>query len=443
MGRRLPSMEQGTMFSELQPKPAGEDRPRKILYVTANLPYGPGEAFLIPEVAELLRRGHDVRIVPRSPTREVVHADAAGLQDRCTARSMFCRDVVQGGLAETFLRPRGAGRALNVLFRSRDWRTLAKNLAVYPKGLWLGGLARAWQADHIHVHWLSTPATMGMVASIVSQTPWSCTAHRTDIVLNNLLAEKLRHANFVRFISRSGWQTAASLGAPPAPGNAEVMRLGVELPAATEVPGPPGPRETILHPANLYLVKGHRYLIEAVALLRNRGLECKLLVAGDGPLRPELETQVQGLGLAHAVQFLGQRSHSEILAMYREGRVGMVVLPSVDLGHGLHEGIPVSLIEAMSYGIPVVGTHTGGIPELLEGGVGQMVPDKDPLALADAVERYVRDPAFTAETARKGRQRVSESFNVATVVSQLLQRIFPAQGALPSNCPPALERARD
>ena len=141
------------------------------------------------------------------------------------------------------------------------------------------------------------------------------------------------------------------------------------------------------------------------------------------------------------MQFLGQRSHSEILAMYREGRVGMVVLPSVDLGHNLHEGIPVGLIEAMAYDIPVVGTHTGGIPELLEGGAGLIVPDKDPAALADAIERYVRDPAFAAEVARKGRKRVCESFNVITVVSQLLERIMPVAKSLESNRVPRAERA--
>ena len=177
--------------------------------------------------------------------------------------------------------------------------------------------------------------------------------------------------------------------------------------------------------------------------MRTRGVECKLLVAGGGELRPELEALVQNLGLADAVQFLGQLSHSEILAMYREGRVGMVVLPSVDLGHNLHEGIPVALIEAMSYGIPVVGTQTGGIPELLEGGAGLIVPDKDPAALADAIERYVRDPVFAAEVARKGRQRICESFNVTTVVSQLLERILPPQSSPQSSCTPPAERAGD
>ena len=314
-------------------------------------------------------------------------------------------------------------------------------MAVYAKGLWLGGVARRWQADHIHVHWLSTPATMGLVASIVSQTPWSCTAHRADIDLNNLLAEKLRHASFVRFVSQSGWRMAESLGAPPDPRNAVVMHLGVNLPSQAEIPSSPGPRNTILCPANLYPVKGHRYLIEAVALLCKRGVECKLIMAGGGHLRPDLEAQVRDLGLDDAVQFLGQRSHSEILAMYREGRMGMVVLPSVDLGNNLHEGIPVGLIEAMAYGIPVIGTQTGGIPELLEGGAGLLVPDKDPAALADAIERYICDPLFAAEVGRTGRKRVCESFDVITVVSQLLERILPSPPAPASSRLPSPERA--
>ena len=410
-------------------------RPPRIIYVTATFPYDTGEAFLVPEVRELQRRGCDLRIVPRSPTRRLVHEDAADLQAHCTARPLFCWDVAKGALKEIVLRPRGALRALAAIFGGRTWGSFAKNLAVYAKGLWLGGLARAWQADHIHVHWISTPATMGMIASIVSQVPWSCTAHRADIDLDNLLAEKLRRAAYVRFISQSGWRMAESLGAPPDPRRAEVLHLGANLPPEAEIPSSPERRNTILVPANLYPVKGHRYLIEAVALLRKRGVECKLLLAGDGILRPQLEAQARSLGLAEAVQFLGQCSHSEILAMYRDGRVGTVVLPSVDLGHNLHEGIPVSLIEAMSYGIPVIGTRTGGIPELLDG-TGLIVPDKDPAALAGAVERYLGDPGFAAETARKGRQRVCDSFNVATVVPRLLERVLPSRASQEDACRP-------
>ncbi len=174
------------------------------------MPFGTGEAFLVPEVQELLRRGYDVRIVPRSPTNRLVHDDAAKLQEHCIAATLLGWDVMRSALREICLRPRAAFRALAAMFRGSSWQTVAKNLAVYPKGLWLGGVARSWQADHVHVHWISTPATIGMVASIVSQTPWSCTAHRVDIAMNNLLADKLRHASFTRFISHSGWRMAAA-----------------------------------------------------------------------------------------------------------------------------------------------------------------------------------------------------------------------------------------
>ena len=114
------------------------DHPRKILYVTATLPYGPGESFLIPEVKELLRRGHDVRIVPRSPTDQLVHKDAAELQEHCMARSLFCWEVVKGALQEIFLRPRGAFRALAVLFREQHLENLREESGRLSQGALAG-----------------------------------------------------------------------------------------------------------------------------------------------------------------------------------------------------------------------------------------------------------------------------------------------------------------
>ena len=410
-------------LSELKPEQNGENRPRKILYVTATLPYGVGESFLIPEVKELLRRGCDVRLVPRWPTREVVHGDAAELLEHTEATSLLSWDVVVASVKEILLRPRGAFRALTAVLGKGDWKTQIKNLLVYPKGLWLGGLARRWQADQIHVHWLSTPATIGMIAGIVSQTPWSCTAHRSDICLNNLLVVKLGHARFVRFISRSGLQMAASLGAKVDSRKSAVIHVGVNIPAQDGTVSAAASGATVLCPANLIPVKGHKYLIDAIGILRKRAVDCSLLVAGQGKLRQELEARAQALGLGERIRFLGQCSHTEILDMYERSRISMVVLPSVDLGNHLHEGIPVALMEAMSYAVPVVSTQTGGIPELLEGGAGLLVPDKDPAALADAMERLAKDPLLRAEVGRKGRQRVCESFNVEVVVTSLLNHI--------------------
>jgi colanic acid/amylovoran biosynthesis glycosyltransferase len=369
-----------------------------------------------------------VRIVPRSPKGKIVHKDAVELLGRCMVRSLCAPEVLLGALKEMCLRPGRALHALGVILGRGNWITRLKNLVVYPKGLWLAALARDFHADHIHAHWLSTPATIAMIASEVAGIPWSCTAHRADIDLNNLLPAKLSYAQFVRFISESGMRMAASLGAKPKAESAAVIHLGVDLPPQPMAGTSAKDEVTILCPANLLPVKGHKYLIDAMGIPQVRARKCRLLIAGKGKLRVELEQQVQSLGLGDRIEFLGQRSHTDLLDMYRKGEVDAVVLPSVDLGDNLHEGIPVSLMEAMSYAIPVISTQTGGIPELLGGGAGLLVPDKNPQALADAIQRLAEDPVLRAEIGRRGRQRIVESFSVEAVVSQLLARISPNAG---------------
>src|SRR5690606_27501786 len=129
-------------------------------------------------------------------------------------------------------------------------------------------------------------------------------------------------------------------------------------------------------PANLLPIKGHEYLLRAISRLGNRkGLE--LWIAGDGPLKTPLRQLTDALGLRDVVRFLGRLDHSELLKFYRENQVDLVCLASLELGLGLHEGIPVALIEAMSYGIPVVATSSGGIGELLADGAGLLVEPQD------------------------------------------------------------------
>ena len=394
----------------------------RILYVTATLPAGKGEAFLVPEVDELLRQGHDVRIVPRSPEGAFVHNDARHLQSRSCVAPLLGTAIVAAALLEATTHPLAALRTLAMLFCCRSPQTILKNLIVYPKGLWLARLARKWRADHIHVHWISTPATMALIAAEAAGISWSCTAHRVDISLDNLLRRKIARAAFVRFISQSGRRMAASLGAPPPDDKTAVIHVGVTLPDKAACTAPVGVFK-LLCPANLYPVKGHAHLLRAMALLRGRGVDCILQIAGEGELQSTLQRLAGKLELGEAVRFLGQVSHDEILLAYLRQEIGVVVLPSVDLGNNLHEGIPVCLMEAMAYGIPVVSTTTGGIPELLSGGAGMLVPPGDPKALADAIEQLVHDPVLRQSLVEKGRARVRESFCVKSVVAALLTRI--------------------
>jgi glycosyltransferase involved in cell wall biosynthesis len=204
--------------------------------------------------------------------------------------------------------------------------------------------------------------------------------------------------------------------------------MGIALPAA---PGPPPRRDEteplrVLVPANLLEVKGHRHLVDALALLRERGVPVVAGLAGQGPLRAEIEGHATRLGLGDSCVILGQLSHEQLLARYADGRVDVVALPSVTTPSGEKEGIPVSLLEAMGHGVPVVGTAAGGVPELLGDGSGLLVPPADPVALADALERLARDEPLRAQLARHGRERVERDFSVDAVVRELAARFAQA-----------------
>lgn len=390
-----------------------------ILYVTSSLPFGPGEAFVIPEVAALQRRGHEITIVPVHGRGPVLHEDARALLDSSLERSILSAGIVEGAARQLGRLPGRSLRAVRLLLGSRTPKILLKNLAVLPKGLWLGLQAERRGIDHIHAHWGATSSTVALIASQLSGIPWSVTVHRWDIDENNLLTAKARRASFVRTINEIGLRKlgAATAGRSP---EAFVLHMGVDV-----APGSASPvRESrhVLAAASLREVKGHVYLLEAVRLLRQRGIAVHLECVGDGPLRPELERYVAEHGLGEDIALTPALSHRELLDRLASGAWCAAVLASVVTPAGEHEGIPVSLLEAMSAGVPAIGTETGGIPALLGDGAGLLVPERDAVALADALERVLTDSELRAQLAAAGRRRVEERFDIDVVAAELERR---------------------
>jgi glycosyltransferase involved in cell wall biosynthesis len=150
--------------------------------------------------------------------------------------------------------------------------------------------------------------------------------------------------------------------------------------------------------------KGHRFLLQAAAFLKARGLKLKYRIAGKGPLRDELEQLTDRLGLRNEVCFLGfVADTAEFLST-----IDLLVMPS------LFEGLGVAALEAMAAGKPVIATSTGGLVEsVLDGVTGLLVPARDPAALTDAIAKLVRTPSLAGEMGRQGRQRVMQHFTLA------------------------------
>ena len=141
---------------------------------------------------------------------------------------------------------------------------------------------------------------------------------------------------------------------------------------------------------------------------------------GNGPLEDQLKQQTKDLGLEELVEWRGKVAHDELLRMYSNNEVSIVVLPSIRTDDGVEEGIPVSLIEAMAAGIPVVSTDTGAISELLVEGAGVMVPQRDAESLALAITELLENDDMYSTQAVICEQRVREAFDLVTVVSTLV-----------------------
>jgi glycosyltransferase involved in cell wall biosynthesis len=397
----------------------------KIVYVTASFPCGRGETFIIPEIEELRKNGHTILIIPIYPRGRLVYDCAHSILEPELIKGLFSLPILTGWIKESFRSPLSSLRALSLII-SLDIPRLFKNLIIFPKGLWLARTARLCSIDHIHAHWASTPATMAMVASEASGIPWSFTAHRWDIVEDNLFEKKCRHATFTRFISKNGLELAYKLGIDTG-SNAKILHMGVSLQKHIKHISKRDKPFTMLCPANLVPVKGHSELFDAIANIIEKGIAVRLWIAGDGPLRSALKLRVRIRHLNPYIKFLGQMPHSRLISLYERGEVDTVVLYSLDLGNGLHEGIPVALIEAMAFGIPVVSTKTGGIPELLENGAGLLVSPADPKAFADAVIQIIRSPVFREQVGKRGKQKVTTEFSIQEIGAILTEWFLQAK----------------
>jgi glycosyltransferase involved in cell wall biosynthesis len=149
--------------------------------------------------------------------------------------------------------------------------------------------------------------------------------------------------------------------------------------------------------------KGLDVLLRAMALLREGSESISLVIAGDGPLRAELERLAGALGLHTQVQFIGNQSRPAVAQLLR--RCTLFVLPS------RFEPLGIVLIEALACGKPVVATAVDGIPEVVDNGrTGILVDPDNAHALAGAIRRLLADAALRDRLGQAGRLRVNEAF---------------------------------
>jgi glycosyltransferase involved in cell wall biosynthesis len=266
----------------------------------------------------------------------------------------------------------------------------------------------------VHAHFASTTAD---AASIVARTlgvPYSFTAHAYDIystaarVRNDTLGWKVRHA--ARVIAISDYGAALLRGFLPAAEQARVrtVHVGIPLELFQVAPWPgDGGAIQLLSVARWCEKKGLDTLLDACALLRDRGVPFVLRLYGDGPLRDALTAQWRRLGLDGCVELGGAISQEEVARRMRACHV--FVLPCRRDRSGDMDGIPTVFMEAMATGRPVVSCAISGIGELVRAEeTGLLAAPDDPTGIADAIATLAADRALAQRLGARGRQIVEQ-----------------------------------
>ena len=165
--------------------------------------------------------------------------------------------------------------------------------------------------------------------------------------------------------------------------------------------------------------KGLQYAVDAFSEIAKRYPDAHYVIIGDGPLRGELETQIANLLIVDRVTLTGpltaDRVRQELL------KASVFVLPSVTASDGDKEGIPVVLMEAMSYELPIATTFHSGIPELVENKVsGLLSEERDSGGLSDNIETLLSDRQLALRLGRAGRNKISQEFDIDKLNDKLV-----------------------
>jgi glycosyltransferase involved in cell wall biosynthesis len=343
----------------------------------------------------------------------------------------------RGGQNQVLLTARGqAARGHDVVVACRrggalEARAREASLAVRPlpfRGdLWppaVLGLARALRESRPDVVQLHDPHAVGagVAAARLAGSVKTVATRRVDFRLRGLLSRwKYARCRRVIAVSRAIASVMQADGFPaervslvyegvpdrePAAGGAEVLR-SLGIPDGAPVVG---------NVAALTGHKDHATLVDAAQVVLRRRSDVRFVVVGEGPLRRELEARVGEQGLAGRVVFAGFRSDVDRL------------LPafSVFCLSSHLEGLGTSLLDAMAFGLPVVATAAGGIPEAVEHGVtGLVVPVRRPDALAQALLEVLEDGDLRRRLGAAGRARFLERFTADRMVEETL-RVYQA-----------------
>jgi glycosyltransferase involved in cell wall biosynthesis len=378
------------------------------------------ETFIVREILAHERAGLEVEIFSLRPTSDGHFQDLlARVRARVTylfsSEGLGTEAPSAGPLtAARFWRGvRAAGELLPGVWaaleeaRDEEARDVSQALALAVE-------VRRKDIGHLHASFAHDACTVARLAARLAGVPYSFTARAKDIFHQGVrpddLSRKFRDAAGVVTISDYHLDYLRQTFGPLAE---HVQRIynGLDLeefPYASPRDRPP----VILAVGRLVEKKGFADLIEACALLARRpGRDFRCRIVGAGALEADLRAHIERLGLQGRVELTGPLPQREVIGEMRGACV--LAAPCVVARDGDRDGLPNVIQEALALGTPVVSTDVTGIPEVVrDGETGLQVPQRDPPALAEALDRLLTDPRLRVELAAGARRLIEAEFDI-------------------------------
>ncbi len=388
------------------------------------------ETFISNEILILESLGYKIHIIsmrhPREPfTHESVKAIRAGVDYLPSSIMPNLHILLYHNLLLALKRPKPYFKAMKkAVERWLRTRRSATVKHLLQAGILVHKCLPGKAIVHFHAHFAHSPTSVALFASLLTGLPYSFFAHAKDIYTSDTrqLKEKIDMARFVVTCTRYNQRYLSTVSAATStPLFCVYHGINLDYFSPSERSRPALPPYKIITVARITEKKGLETIYRALAILRERGIDFRHTLIGEGDDLEKILGLIKELDLGAMTRLCGTLTHEEVISHYAES--DLFVLGCQIADNGDRDGIPNVMAESMAMNLPVVATDVSGLPEFLEDGVtGRMVPPRNPAKLANAMEGLLMDEALRKRVTREARKRVERDFDNKKLVRELARR---------------------
>ena len=385
---------------------------------------GLSATFVYKEILRLKDRGYSVTALSVHPSNSASAEDPLSDLDVTVLYQKRLASYVVAFFSSLIFQPKSTTKGFVMLLQDiknvQGVKQKFKLLYQYLTGVWASKQLRKRNVEHLHIHFGHVPTQIGMYAAVQCGCDFSFTVHANDLFQRPLLYRtKALRAKAVVTISNFNVSKLIGLGVPE--DRIRVIRCGIDY---AEFPFQP--KRSIVPPLKLLVVarlvqkKGIDTLIRAIKQIQRKGVSVSLKIIGDGPELNSLIQLTDHLDVTDEVTFMGAIENKEIASLFSHSDI--FVLPCRIDENGDMDGVPVVLMEAMSFGIPVISTNISGIPELvIDGKTGLLVQPDDAEQLVAAILKVAEDQELRQRLVHAAHNHIKNEFSIDRNIDLLME----------------------